>query len=410
MNHMLRPEATAEAEFVADFSNGLGIQCWVTAIDVAAYGKANNISSQEEAARIVRYQYLRSIAAEWGGAQIATGHHRDDQAETVLLNFLRGAGSGGLRGMQPLNQDIMRPLLPVSRQEIEAYCKENGLLPRYDSSNYSTDYRRNRIRLELLPALEKSFNPAIREAIWRLAALAGDEYEYIRGEAAKLWGSVAKIEDGIAIDSRALAGVPSALQRELIRQVIEKKRGVLTGISFVHVENLLNMALAGSVGSVLTLPQGMIARKTYTGLVLEDCTAGQIEPERAKGLAPVELVLPGSTTIGDYIIQAEFVTTLPRYSGRNIAAFDLEQLALPLIVRSRLPGDRFRPFGLNGRKKLKEFFIDQKVSEGVRDHVPIVTDQREILWVAGFRQSEHGKITATTKKILHLSITKRGEF
>ena len=328
----------------------------------------------------------------------------------MLLNLLRGAGSGGLRGMQPLNRDIIRPLLPISRQEIEGYCEEHKLLPRQDSSNFSTEYRRNLIRLELLPALEKSYNPAIREALWRLAVLAGDEYEYIRGEAAKLWGTVATAGDSITIDSQALAGIPVALQRELIRQVIEKKRDGLTGISFVHVEKLLIMALSGTVGSVLTLPKGLLARKTYTGLVVEDVTAGPTKPERTQGVVAAQLVVPGSTTVGNDTILAEFVATLPPNKGRHIAAFDFEKLALPLIVRSRLPGDRFRPRGLNGRKKLKEFFVDQKVPEAVRDHIPIITDQREILWVAGFRQSEYGQITATTKKILQLRITKQGEF
>ncbi|MBP2634283.1 MAG: tilS [Firmicutes bacterium] len=410
VNHMLRQEASEEAEFVAAFSANLGLPCWTEAIDVLAYGKKHKLSSQEEAARLARYQYLRSTAAAWGGAQIATGHHRDDQVETVLLNLLRGAGSGGLRGMQPLNRDVIRPLLPISRQEIEAYCEEYKLFPRQDSSNFSTEYRRNLIRLELLPALERSYNPAIRDALWRLAVLAGDEYEYIRGEAAKLWGTVAIAGDCVTLDSQALAGIPIALQRELIRQVIEKKRDELTGISFVHVEKLLIMALSGTVGSVLTLPKGLLARKTYTGLIVEDAKAGPVKSEREQGFAPVELVIPGSTTVGNYTVLTEFVATLPPNKGQNSAAFDFEQLALPLIVRSRLPGDRFRPRGLNGRKKLKEFFIDQKVPEAVRDQVPIIADQREILWVAGLRPSEHCQITTTTKKILQLRITKQEEF
>lgn len=411
VNHMLRPEAKEEADFVANFAQDLGLECWVTAIDVPAFRQANKISSLEEAARLIRYQYLRSKAADWGGAQIATGHHRDDQVETVLLNFLRGAGSGGLRGMQPLNRDIVRPLLAVSRQEIEEYCERHKLMPRYDSSNFSTDYRRNLIRLELLPTLEKNYNPAIREALWRQSLLAGDEHEYIRAEAAKLWGSVASCRDnGVVIDSKVLAAIPIALQRELIRQGIEKKRGDLTGISFVHVEKLLTMAISGTVGSILTLPKEIVARKTYTSLVLEDGDAGKARAARGTAFTPLELTIPGRTVIGGYIISSDVVTTLSLNKGSNFAAFDLEKLSLPIVVRSRLPGDRFRPLGLNGRKKLKEFFIDLKVPEALRDQVPIIVDQQEILWVASYRQSEHGKVTGETKKILQLSITKQGEF
>ena len=410
VNHRLRPEAAEEAEFVEAFTASLGITCSVMDVDVPAYSRANKISSQEEAARLLRYQCLRKIAAEWGGAQIATGHHRDDQVETVLLNFLRGAGSAGIRGMKPLNGDVMRPLLAVSRLEIEAYCEEQGLQPRRDSSNFSTEYRRNRIRLELLPALEKSYNPAIREAIWRLALLAGDEHDYIRGEATKLWGKVATAGDNIAIESQGLAALPIALRRELIRQAIEKKRGALTGISFDHVEKLLTMALSGTVGSLMTLPGGLTARKTYAGLVIENGVLDQSKPVGTKGVEPATVVIPGSTTSGGSTIVAELVTALPPPIGETSAVFDFDKLTLPLIARSRLPGDRFRPGGLNGSQKLKKFFIDHKVPEAVRDYVPIVADQQEIIWVAGYRQSEHGRITATTKKILQLSITKQEEF
>lgn len=406
VNHMFRPEAAEEAEYVAAFSAGLGLDCSVTAIDVPAYLREHNMSAQE-ACRLLRYNYLREVAAARGGALIATGHHRDDQAETVLINLLRGAGSGGLRGMRPVNGDIIRPLLVVSRGEIEEYCRNQGLEPRHDSSNFKTDYRRNRIRLELLPELEKTYNPAIREGLWRLAALAGDEHEYISLEAAKLWGTVAEAgAEQVTIDSKALAAVPKALQRELIRQAIEKKRGSLTGISFDHVEKLLTMALFGTVGSVLPLPGRLTARKTYTSLELVSGCLAQGELVPASPGVPVELTVPGNTVLGGRTIKAEIVTVPPPNTGPDTAVFDLEQLVLPLQVRARLPGDRFRPLGLKGSKKLKEFFIDRKVPEALRNHIPIVADQREILWVAGYRQSEYGRITASTQKILQLTITK----
>ncbi|QDR83365.1 tRNA lysidine(34) synthetase TilS [Sporomusa termitida] len=406
MNHMFRPEAAQEAEFVAAFSAGLGLACQVTSINVPGYQQANKLSA-EEAGRILRYQYLRQVAADWGGAQIATGHHRDDQAETVLINLLRGAGSGGLRGMQPLSGDIIRPLLAVSRWEIEEYCLRQQLAPCQDSSNLTTDYLRNRVRLNLLPVLEADYNPAIREALWRLAVLAGDEHDYIYQEAGKLWGTIINADRGKAvINSRALADLHPALQRACIRQVIEKKRGTLTGISFIHVENLTNMALAGEVGSQMTLPGGLTARKTYTTLeVGAACITGV---EHRLGTVPSEVAIPGITRIDSLTVTAEIVSA-PAAGGRATAVFDLEQLCLPVTLRGRRPGDRFRPLGLNGSKKIKDFFIDSKVPESQRDSVPIVSDQQEIIWVAGYRQSEHGRITGNTKKILQLSITKQEE-
>lgn len=404
VNHMFRPEAAGEAEYVAAFSAGLGLVCHVTAIDVAAYAAANKLSSQQ-AGRLLRYQYLRSVAAGWGGARIATGHHRDDQVETVLLNLLRGAGSGGLRGMQPENGDIIRPFLAVSRRDIEAYCADRGLKPRYDSSNYKTNYLRNRVRLKLLPTLEADYNPAIRDALWRLSELAGDEYEYLSQEAAKLWGTVATAGDRVAIDGKALAGLHKALQRELIRQAIEKKRGDLTGISYGHVEKLLIMALTGTVGSVLTLPGGLTAQKTYSGLELLN-SASDLKPAPfTGGFKPGEVAVPGATVVNGMKILAEMITGSPSSQGPGTAIFDLEQLRLPLVVRTRQPGDRFRPLGLGGSKKLKEFFIDNKIPEIQRDSIVLIADQQEIIWVAGYRQSEHGKVSANTQKKLQLSIS-----
>ena len=404
VNHLFRPEAAEEAEYVAAFSADMGLVCHVTAIDVAAYAAANKLSSQQ-AGRLLRYQYLRSVAAGWGGARIATGHHRDDQVETVLLNLLRGAGSGGLRGMQPENGDIIRPLLAVSRRDIEDYCADRGLEPRYDSSNYKTNYLRNRVRLKLLPTLEADYNPAIRDALWRLSELAGDEYEYLSQEAGKLWGTVAIAGDRVAIDGKALAGLHKALQRELIRQAIEKKRGDLTGISYGHVEKLLIMVFAGTVGSVLTLPGGLTAQKTYSGLELYS-NAAELKPAPfTGGFKPGEVAVPGVTVVNGMQILAERITGPPSSQGPSTAIFDLEQLRLPLVVRTRQPGDRFRPLGLGGSKKLKEFFIDNKIPEAERDSVPLIADQQEIIWVAGYRQSEHGKISANTQKKLQLSIS-----
>ncbi len=408
INHMFRPEAAQETEFVADFSAGLGLQCHVTSIDVPAYQQAQKLSA-EEAGRILRYQYLRQVAADWGGARIATGHHRDDQAETVLINLLRGAGIGGLRGMRPLNGDIVRPLLSVSRREIEEYCLKYHLDPCQDSSNFTTDYLRNRIRLNLLPLLEADYNPSVREALWRLAVLAGDEHDYICQEAGKLWGEIITHDRGKAvIDSRALSSLHPALQRACIRQVIEKKRGTLTGISFIHVENLINMALLGEVGSLMTLPGGLIARRTYTTLEIGGSGSCITSAEHNCETVPAEIAIPGITRLNSLTVTAEIVSE-PSAGGPGTAVFDLDQLCLPVTLRGRLPGDRFRPSGLKGSKKIKDFFIDRKVPEAQRDAVPIVSDQQEIIWVAGYRQSEHGLITGNTKKFLQLTITKQGE-
>ncbi|BBB91256.1 MAG TPA: tRNA lysidine(34) synthetase TilS [Methylomusa anaerophila] len=416
VNHMFRPEAVEEARFVKEYCDKLGIACYQQEIDVPAFIHTSGKSAQE-AARMLRYRYLREVAADFGAAKIATGHHRDDQIETVLINFIRGAGTGGLKGMKPRNGDIIRPLLALSRAEIEAYITANSLTPCLDSSNLKTNYLRNRIRLKLLPLLASEYNPSIHDSIWRTAEVTGDEYDYICQAARKAWRSVIT-EDAarLLVESSKFARLHTAVKRELIRQAIEKKRGTLTGISFVHVENLLKMTLHGRVGTFFVLPGGAIARKNYIGLELFGGKSGLFRQAEAGKYRETFLKLPGVTQVPDLGIKVKAtIVDRPDFSDAgsnrgNSAVFDLGLLLPPLVVRTRLPGDRFRPLGMKGSKKLKEYFIDVKVPQTERDTVPLVCDSQGILWIAGYRQSETAKVTGQTTKFLKLVMTKQEDF
>lgn len=412
VDHMLRgAESAREAEFVRAFCRQLGLDCRVTAIDVPRV-RAERGGSTEEVARALRYAFLREVADSLGGAKIATGHHRDDQAETVLINFLRGAGPRGLRGMQPAAAGIIRPLLSVTRQEIEAYCAAAGLTPCLDSSNLHTDYLRNRVRLELLPLLAREYNPAIGENLARLAEIMADQHDFLRQCAADAYTHVARETEGrLALDSTALAALPAALRREVLRLAIEKKRGSLTGISFWHVEKLLEMALAGKVGSLFTLPGGLSFVRTYDGLATVDHT--EDGARAAVGIAPPgrALTVPGVTEVPELglIVVATLHDARPAASGRLTAVFDWQALSPPLVVRTRVAGDRFWPAGMQGSKKLKEFFIDAKVPRTERDYVPLICDQDGILWVAGYRQSARGRPDGATRRFLQLTLIRQEE-
>ncbi|EAX47241.1 tRNA(Ile)-lysidine synthetase [Thermosinus carboxydivorans Nor1] len=411
VDHMLRgAESAREAEFVRAFCRRLGLDCQVAAIDVPGV-LAERGGSTQEVARTLRYAFLRRVADSLGGAKIATGHHRDDQAETVLINFLRGAGPGGLRGMQPAAGGIIRPLLSVTRQEIEDYCAAEGLTPCLDSSNLHTDYLRNRVRLELLPLLAREYNPAIGENLARLAEIMADQYDFLKQCAADVYTRVADETEGrLALDSAALAALPTALRREVLRLAIEKKRGSLTGISFWHVEKLLEMALDGKVGSLFTLPGGLSFVRTYDGLATVD-RAGSARA--AVGIAPPgrALVVPGVTEVPELnlAVAAALHDEIPAATGRLTAVFDWQALSPPLVVRTRVAGDRFWPAGMQGSKKLKEFFIDAKVPRSERDRVPLICDQDGILWVAGYRQSARGRPDSATRRVLELTLIRQEE-
>ena len=365
--------------------------------------------SPEDAGRIVRYRYLRSVAEKLGGAKIATGHHRDDQAETVLIHMLRGAGSTGIRGMQPVNGEIIRPLLAVSREEINEYCADHHLQPRFDSSNRETNYLRNRIRLTLLPELEKQYNVAVKDALCRTATIVGDEHDFIRLAAQNMWSQVAvEQEEKLFIHTRKMEPIHVAVKREIFRLAIEKKRGSLAGISFDHLEMLLELLATGRVGSIVDLPGELAASKSYDGVYLG--------PRRSAQLAKTDflghmLAVPGITHIAELgisiITEVTEVTEVMEETDRmssHAAVFDWLALKPPLLVRTRHDGDRFQPLGFHGSKKLKDFFIDAKVPRQERDYIPILCDGQDIIWVGGYRQAEQGKITEQTKEFLKITI------
>jgi tRNA(Ile)-lysidine synthase len=404
VDHMFRGvESAADADFVAGFCRERGLDCYRTAIDVPRYIKETGRST-EDAARIVRYEYLRQIAAKLGGAKIATGHHLDDQAETVLIHLLRGAGSTGIRGMQAFGGDIIRPLLTVSRQDIEQYCLEHQLTPRLDSSNLKTDYLRNRIRLKLLPDLAREYNPGIKDALCRSAAIIGDEHDYIRMMAKQAWPQVVDEAAGrLFINRTGLLKQHIAVRREIFRQAIEKKQGSLTGITFYHVERLIAVASIGQVGKKLKLPGGLLALNGYGRMEL---LQQQLVPSAAVTVPELTLTVPGLTVVPQVgaLIKAEFLAGAGLGGNSQVAFFDWQSLVPPLVARTRLPGDRFQPLGLKGTKKLKDYFIDAKVPRALRDATLIICDNQGIIWVSGYRQAERGKVTGDTQKFLQLTI------
>ncbi|HWQ62763.1 MAG TPA: tRNA lysidine(34) synthetase TilS, partial [Negativicutes bacterium] len=403
VNHMLRgAEADADAAFVRDFAATLGLAFYETAVDAAAFAAAEG-RSIEDAARVLRYRYLRRTALELGGALIATGHHSGDQAETVLLNLFRGAGGAGLGGMKPVAGGIIRPLLSVGREEIDAYCRAHGLAPRLDSSNLSAEYRRNFLRLELIPLLGAVFNANITATLCRTADVVGDEHEFVAAAARALWPAVVSGEAGaLAVDCGALEGLHVALRRELIRQAVEKCRGDLKGISFFHVEKLLELAAAGATGKVCELPGGPAVRTEYGKLVF----AAEVPPPAA-GIGPpgVAIAVPGTTPVPalGIVVTARLSAGRPQGGGPDSAVFAWEELAPPIFVRTRQAGDRFRP----GGKKVKEFLIDAKVPERRRDEVPVFTDSQGVIWLGGVRQAKRARPDTSTVTYLELIIAKQ---
>ena len=384
VDHCFRGEASAADErFVAEFCRQQQLPYQAVAIDVPGYLKEHGGSSQD-AARRLRYQWLLETARAMGASYIALGHHADDQAETFLLHLLRGAGAEGLAAMAEQEALLVRPFLQVRRHEIEEYCSEQGLKPRLDESNLKDKYLRNRIRHHLLPNL-RDYNPGIVSAITRTADIIREEHDFVRQEALKAQERcVFWLDNSCQVELLAYASYHPAVQRELWRQVLEKKRGSLTGICFVHVENLLKLAAEGRTGAVQTLPGGWQVRKDYDCLVLEPLAAAAQGPSREAGWQR-EVDVPSVTVLPDGSRLETSWLAFAKAADSAVLALPWEAVALPLVVRFRQPGDVFQPAGMGGRKKLKDYLIDAKVPQSQRDQLPLLCDAQGILWVAGLR-------------------------
>ena len=284
LDHGLRPGSAADAEFCAGLCRNLDMPLRSAVADVRARA-ARERGGLEQAARRERYAFLRRVRDEEGAAAIAVAHTRDDQAETLLLRLLRGAGATGLAGMRPRAGDVLRPLLGVSREDVLVHLRERGLAWREDASNADTTHRRNRVRHELLPYLEERFNPGIRATLARTAGLLADEAAHVRQEADVLLAAAARDEGEALVLLRApLAGAPTPVARAVIRQALARAGG-LAQVGALHVERVLQLARAAAPsGRRLPLPGGRQARFTRDEVRIEKRTA----PSTKAVSSPVE--------------------------------------------------------------------------------------------------------------------------
>ena len=411
LNHGLRAdESDADAEYVADLSRKLDIPSTIESRDVKTY-KAQSRTSLEEAARDIRYNFLAEIARAVGAACVATGHTSDDNAETILMHLLRGSGTRGLRGLQPVSKwntgdrslIIVRPLLEISREETIAYCRRFELHPRQDSSNLSTGPLRNRIRHRLLPHL-KEYNPQVKDALLRTARISADDMAFIDNEAARLLTDIIQEQgNSMIIDKTGFRSLPTSLKRHLLRASIENLLGNLKDIEAGHIEDIID-ALDKPAGKAIGLPGGLNFTIEYDRYVLGP--ESEIISPFPVLKNPVRLEIPGTTSIQGWEITADIFAAsdvnVSEEVGDFTACMDYYETGKSLFVRSREPGDRFQPLGMNHTKKLNEYMIDAKIPRTWRRRIPLVVSPEHIIWVVGWRIDERVRVTTNTTRILRL--------
>ena len=407
LNHMLRgTESRDDACYVSDLAKSLDIPVTIEKRDAKAYQAEKSISL-EEAAREVRYTFLARVAKSIGTGQVAVGHTFDDHIETILMHLVRGTGTRGLRGLRPSSQmkfpdmsiTIIRPRLEVSREETATYCQRHQLKPRLDSSNLSLSPLRNRIRLELLPLLE-NYNPQVSQALARTAGIASDDLAFLDEESARMWGKIAEIKESvITLDKNEFSKLAPSLQRQLLRISIEKLLGNLKDVEARHIEEIL-ASLKKQAGKKISLPRGLVFVVEYDRyLISSDPKAMSPFPALE---TEFELKIPGKTELPGWQVKATILSQSEEKGNKFTAYFDSGKTGDKLIVRSRKPGDRFQPLGLNQPKKLSEFMVDAKIPQAWRGQIPLVCSKEHIIWVVGWRIDERVKVSKDTRKVLHL--------
>ena len=409
LDHGLRgEESAADAEFVRSVFESLGLPCFIESTVVADLAKAG--MSPEEAAREARYSFLARSAAASGAWAVALGHTADDQAETVLMNIIRGSGLSGLQGMRPLTSmlrggaeiRLLRPLLGLGRADTVAYCEALKLSPRVDRTNLTQSYTRNRVRLELLPVLE-SYNPAISKSLLRLSGSASIDLAYLEAEAEQAWGRVSIEEDGrVRLKREAYSELAEAVGRRILRRAVRCVKGDLKDVESSHIEDMSRL-MKGSAGARLDLPGGISFDVGY-----EFATIGRAgNSTNVSGFESFEFQLPGRTQKGEWTVEARCVkraeAQLTASPDGMTASLDLEEAGWPLTVRGREPGDRFQPLGMTGSKSLKDFLSDSRVPRNMRDSTPLVVSHKGIVWVVGCRIAHWARVTEETDRFLEIA-------
>ena len=422
LNHRLRPEAETEAALVQRYATEQGLPCYTERLACDLHYSKGNKSIQV-AAREVRYQLLAATADRLGMDKIALGHHADDQAETVLMRFLTGAGPEGLAGIPPVRDRYVRPLLEVGRAEILAYARQAGLSWAEDASNLKPVYLRNRLRHGLLPYLEKEYQPGLRGRLRETAAICREWKAVMEGLAEavlKDWG-LCQADGKLAPNRRGgyllpvapWLGLQPAIQRLLFRRLFFSLRPPASPLEFIHSEAFLDL-LAGPAGREIHLPGGLVACKEGANLWLGPATPVDAK-EGWEDWGPVPLVIPGVTVLpaNRGVVESKWLgpEELPA-SWRRVSPFefflDADRLVFPLYLRPRRPGDRLVPLGLGGRKKVKELLIEAKIPRPQRAAYPLLVDGEDrVLGVLGLRPAEEGKITPATRRVLYLHYRRR---
>ena len=413
-NHQLRGAAADEDEaFCRELAAARSLPLDVESADVRTLARTRR-TSIEDAARQARYAFLERAASRARADRVAVGHTRNDQAETFLLRLVRGAGPRGLAGIYPRAGLIIRPLLDVDRQQLRDYLGRLGTAFREDETNRDVRIPRNRVRHELMPYLQRHFAPGIVDVLGREAAIAREDAEWLDVRASDAARDVTRVKgESIEINTAGLAVLPLALGRRVVHQTLaEAANGRFIG--FDHVEIVMQLARSSTeVSGPVDLP-GHQARRVGGKIVLTPRHPGHAAGCSESNSFEYPLSIPGEVRVTEVGLTISAQPAPERPLGRlasqgDSVTIEASTVVGPLGVRSWRPGDRFRPLGLGGHKKLQDFFVDRKIARSKRGLVPLVVDvQGRIIWVVGMAVADDFRVTDRTQAVIVLKVRRLG--
>jgi tRNA(Ile)-lysidine synthase len=410
INHGLRPrESEKEAELVQQESMRLGLPYEYGHFNAREFQKMGGLSPQDGARRI-RFYFLNSLLKKYDASKIALGHNADDQVETVLLKLIRGTGLRGLKGMLPIREGkVIRPLLEVWREEIESFAGEMGIPYLVDSSNLRDHYLRNRIRLHLIPLIEKEYQSGFREIVLRTSGILREENDYLEQGAEEACRRIIHEDrDAFSFKFSQYQSLHEALQWRVIQKMLGKvydERKVSDEGEGSEARTIFRKLQQSTPSFLLELPHGVCFEKRYDVVLLRKGGIETVPPFEA------ELFSPGRTFIEEIgkevaIEEIDRDDTLRYLDGTPDTAFlDCRALEFPLKIRNFRPGDRFYPLGMKGTQKLKEFFIDHKIPRFERPKIPLLISGEMVAWIVGYRIDERVKVSDKTQKVLKVKVT-----
>lgn len=452
VNHSLRgAESDADERFVKTLATKLSLPVICERLKLQASKRCRD-TSLEDRCRQERYRCYLKYARRYRVDGIVLAHHKDDLAETMLMRMLRGAGIHGLHGFLPKSSYqgvmILRPFYNVTRHEIQDFLESKSICWREDSSNRDMRFLRNKVRIKLIPLLQKEFNPAIVDTLARMAHIMRIEDQYLEFQAKLVFEQhvMRGSKDVLCFPAKVFHSVDPALSQRLLRLAYIEISGQPYGPEHTHVETLSKAILANETGQLLKCSHNILVYVSYYHVIFARITVARETHKQAllcrlfdllkknmllETVQPLLSLRTQTITVSrsafhrlnkhvvhhlnGWQISLKRVrntsSLLKRVSRQANAApliqyYDMDGIHFPLLIRSRRDGDRFQPFGSTGTQRLKQFFINMKIPLYLRDHIPLLCDKRQILWIMGVRRGNAGRIGPASKQLLRIELSR----